>query len=158
MSKFILLSAFLLVTLQVSGQSDKLGFGFRAGLSIAKSVTFTKPQVSAVTSQWQTLLRGKHLTYFYTASGFSERTDIYLCPSGGFLYRSDTSSLSNSGSGVVGANSDGRWEISPSGGGSLTLRFGNGTVRHYRISRRQAGNEIGLNGNRYFVQAHNVCR
>ncbi len=36
MSKFILLSAFLLVTLQVSGQGDLLGFGFRAGLSIAK--------------------------------------------------------------------------------------------------------------------------
>lgn len=132
--------------------------GFQSALQIARSVTFTKPQMSEAASQWQTLLRGKHLLYLYTASGFSERTDIYLCPSGKFFYRSDSSSLSNNGSGVVGASSDGDWKISPGGGGSLILRFGNGTVRQYKISRRQVANEIGLNGNRYFVQTQNECR
>ncbi|MCA1625313.1 MAG: hypothetical protein LC768_14035 [Acidobacteria bacterium] len=131
---------------------------FQAALQIAKSVTFTKPQISEAASQWQTLLRGKHLLYLYTASGFSERTDIYLCSSGAFFYRSDSSSLSNNGSGIVGTNSDGNWKISSNGGGSLILQFGNGTVREYKISRRQAGNEIGLNGNRYFVQTQNECR
>ena len=121
-------------------------------------MTFTKPQTSEGASQWQTFLRGKHLLYLFTASGFSERTDIYLCSSGGFFYRSDSSSLSNNGSGVVGANSDGKWKILPSSGGSLILQFGNGTVREYKISRRQAGNEIGLNGNRYFVQTQKECR
>ncbi len=114
--------------------------------------------MSEAAGQWQTLLRGKHLIYLYTASGFSERTDIYLCASGRFFYRSDSSSLSNNGSGVVGANSEGNWEISPGGGGSLILQFGNGTTRQYKLSRRQAGNEIGLNGNRYFVQTQNECR
>lgn len=132
--------------------------GFRAGLQVAKSVAFTKPQASEAASQWQTLLRGKHLIYLYTASGFSERTDIYLCPSGKFFYRSNSSSLSNNGSGVVGANSDGNWEISPGGGASLILRFGNGTARQYVISRRQSGDEIGLNGKRYFVQLQDECR
>ena len=132
--------------------------GFKAGLHIARSVTFTKPQLSEAASRWQTLLSGKRLTYLYTASGFSERTDIYLCESGRLIYRSDSSSLSNNGSGAVGASSHGTWEISPGGGGSLILQFGDGTTRQYKISRRQAGNEIGLNGNRYFVQNQNECR
>lgn len=132
--------------------------GFQSALQIARSVTFTKPQMSEAASRWQTLLRGKHLLYLYTASGFSERTDIYLCPSGSFFYRSDSSSLSNNGSGVVGASSDGSWKVSPSDGGTLILRFGNGNVRQYKISRREAGGEIGLNGNRYFIQDQNKCR
>ena len=156
---FVLFSPYGGGTLIVSfTEKDNNQKGFQAGLQIAKSVAFTKPQMSEAASQWQTLLSGKHLLYLYTASGFSERTDIYLCSSGRFLYRSDSSSLSNNGSGLVGANSDGNWEISPSGGGSLVLQFGNGTMRQYKISRRQAGNEIGLNGNRYFVQTQNECR
>ncbi len=131
--------------------------GFQAAMQIAKSVTFAKPQTSEAANQWQTFLSGKHLTYLYTASGFSERTDIYLCSSGEFSYRSDSSSLSNNGSGVVGANSVGNWKISPSGT-SLILQFSNGAAREYKISRRQASNEIGLNGNRYFVQPQNECR
>src|SRR5207244_3944401 len=119
--------------------------GFQAALQIAKSVTFTKPQTSEASSQWQTFLKGKHLLYLYTASGFSERTDIYLCASGSFIYRGDSSSLSNNGSGAIGANSDGNWKISP--GGNLILQFRNGTAREYKISRRQSDNEIGLNNN-----------
>lgn len=131
--------------------------GFQAALQIAKSVAFTKPSTSEAANQWQKILSGKHLIYLYTSSGFSERTDIYLCASGGFSYRSDSSSLSNNGSGAVGANSDGNWKISPSGT-SLILQFGSGAVREYKISRGQTGNEIGLNGKRYFVQTQNQCR
>lgn len=156
---FVLFSPYgggtLIVSFSEKANNQK---GFQAGLEIAESVAFTKPRMSEAAGQWQTLLRGKHLIYLYTSGGFSERTDIYLCASGRFFYRSDSSSLSNNGSGVVGANSDGDWEVSPSGGGSLTLRFGNGAVRQYKISRRPSGNEIGLNGNRYFVQTQNECR
>jgi len=55
------------------------------------------------------------------------------------------------------ANSDGNWKISPNGS-NLILQFRNGKVREYKISRRQAGNEIGLDGNRYFVQTQSECR
>jgi hypothetical protein len=155
---FILFSPFGGGTLIVSfSEKANNQSGFQAAMQIAKSVTFAKPLTSEAASQWQTFLRGKHLIYLYTSGGFSERTDIYLCSSGGFSYRSDSSSLSNNGSGAVGANSDGNWKISPSGT-SLILQFSSGATREYKISRRQAGNEIGLNGNRYFVQTQNECR
>ncbi|MGA9993789.1 MAG: hypothetical protein WBP93_00100 [Pyrinomonadaceae bacterium] len=131
---------------------------FQTALQIAQSVEFAKAQASEDGNPWQTFLRGKHLLYLYTASGFSERTDIYLCPSGAFYYSSDSSSLSNNGSGAVGSNSAGTWKVSTRGGAKLVLQFRNGTLREYTISRRQASNEIGLNDNRYFVQTSNECR
>lgn len=155
---FVLFSPFgggvLIVAFSDKNNNQK---GFQAALQIAKSVTFAKSQTTEAANQWQTFLRGKHLIYFYTTSGFSERTDIYLCSSGGFVFRSDASSLSNNGSGAVGANSDGNWKISPNGA-SLILEFRNGTTREYKISRRQGNNEIGLNGNRFLIQTQNECR
>ena len=155
---FVLFSPFgggvLIVAFSDKDNNQK---GFLAALQIAKSVAYIKPQISEMASQWQTFLSGRHLLYLYSSSGFSERTDIYLCSSGGFIYRNDSSSLSNNGSGVIGANSDGNWKISANGG-SLILQFRNGSTKEYKISRRQVNSEIGLNGNRYFVQTQNVCR
>ena len=155
---FVLFSTYgggaLIVSFSDKDNNEK---GFSAALQIAKSVTFTKPQISEETSGWQIFLKGKHLLYLYSSSGFSERTDIYLCASGDFIYRSDSSSLSGNGSAATGANSDGKWKISQNGG-SLILQFRNGNAREYKISRRQPDNEIGLNGNRYFVQTQNQCR
>ncbi len=131
--------------------------GFQAGLQVANSVAFTERQTSSAETQWQTLLRGKHLLYLYTANGFSERRDIYLCSSGEFFSHSDTLSNSSAGSGVLASNSDGHWNISAHGAVTLTLQFHNGKINEYKISRRQAANEIGLNGNRYFVQTQNKC-
>lgn len=133
--------------------------GFQKGLEISNSLKFFKPPASAGNNQLENAFRGKHLLYLYTASGFSERTDIYLCSSGAFIFRVNSSSLSANGSGAVGGNSDGRWKISSSGSSaSLILQFSNGSSRQYSISARQASNEIGLNGKRFFVQNHNQCQ
>lgn len=157
---FVLFSEFgggaLVVALSDAQNAVK---GHQGALAITKNINFSKPPQNAANNQLQSLFRGKHLLYLYTSSGFSERTDIYLCPSGAFIYRLNSSSLSANGSGAVGGNSDGNWKISASGdNASLILQFDNGTRRDYKISRRAAVNEIGLNGNRYFVQNHNQCR
>lgn len=157
---FVLFSPFGggLLVVAFSDQANAAS-AFEQALKISKSVVFSKPAVSELSSQLQSLFGGKHLLYFYTASGFSERTDIYLCSSGSFIYRTDSSSLSAAGSGVTAANADGNWKISTFGNNaSLILQFNNGNKREYKISRRQANNEIGLNGNRYFVQSHTLCR
>ena len=133
--------------------------GFQKGLEISKSLNFSKPTATAGNNQLENAFRGKHLLYLYTTSGFSERTDIYLCSSEAFIFKVNSSSLSANGSGAVGGNSDGKWRISSSGNNaSLILQFNNGSTRQYSISARQASNEIGLNGKRFFVQNHNQCR
>lgn len=131
--------------------------GLRSAFRIAGSVAFARPQESEAGAQWEAFFRGKHLLYLYTASGYSERKDIYLCPSGKFFFRGDASSLSNNGSAAVGSDADGSWKVSSRGGATLVLQFRGGDVHEYKIERRQAGNEIGLNGKRYFVQTFNGC-
>lgn len=133
--------------------------GFKKGLEISNSLNFSKPAAVSGNIPLENAFRGKHLLYFYTTSGFSERTDIYLCQSGAFIYRVNSSSLSASGSGAIGGNSDGRWRIASSAGSAnLILQFNNGSTRQYSISARQASNEVGLNGKKFFVQNHNQCR
>jgi hypothetical protein len=129
--------------------------GLRAAAEVAATVLFSKPQISAAGGEWQTFLRGKQLIYFYTGSGYSERRDIWLCPSGNFYMTFDGSSLSNTGSGVINANNRGTWRVVSENG--LLLQFQNGQTRQYKLSRRQTAGEISLDNSRYFVKPHNQC-
>ena len=129
--------------------------GLQTALEVADTMLFSKPQESPATGEWQKLLRGKHLIYYYTGNGYSERRDIWLCPSGNFYMTFDGSSLSNIGSGVINSNNQGTWRVVS--GTGLLLQFQNGQTRQYKLSRRQTAGEISLDNNRYFVKPHNQC-
>ena len=47
------------------------------------------------------------------------------------------------------AGGDGSWRVMP--GGQLVLQFNNGNVGTYSLVPGKAGNEVLLNGKRYFV-------
>ncbi|MEJ7848520.1 MAG: hypothetical protein WKF92_10580 [Pyrinomonadaceae bacterium] len=147
-----------MVIVALSNQEDSAA-AMAAGLSVAQSVRFskTKPTAGGGTSP----LSGKHFLYMYTGNGSSERKDIYLCASGGFYYSSSlggfTSNDSNGSSFGSQRSKHGTWRISPNGA-KLILNFQNGRTAEYNISKRQAGNEIGLNGKRFFVQSQNICQ
>jgi hypothetical protein len=137
--------------------------------SVAETVRFTKPngataqignrQESTGGNEWQNYLRGKHLIYLNTSGSFSDRTDIYLCASGAFYYKGNTSGLSTGGSGDLSMSSadrnNGTWRAT---GGQLILQFETGGTREYALARRQAAGEISLNGRRYFVKSDADCQ
>jgi len=128
-----------------------------AGWNVSKTVQFYKPKQTAATSS--SPLSGKHLMYLYTGNGYSERKDIYLCSSGGFYQSTGMGGFTpnNADGASFGAmgKKHGTWSIS---GTKLMLKFQNGGTTTYTISKRSASNEIGLNGNRYFVQEQNICQ
>ena len=131
-----------------------------AAAAIAKSIVFTKPQMPAASSSaWQSVLSGKHLLYMYSGNGYFEEKHIYLCGSGAFLQRTGEGGFSpgDADGPSFGARGGrrGTWTVS---GNTLVLRFQDGSVGQYAITRRQASNEVGLNGNRYFLENQNVCR
>lgn len=135
--------------------------GFEAALVIANSVKFEAPKQSDVAAKVKSLLSGKLLTYLYTGNGYSERKDILLCTSGTFYQSTDmggfsTGDVDGPSFAALGAKS-GTWSIS-SDGGRLVLRFQNAGITEYKLSARQASNEIGMNNQRFFVQAQNKCR
>ena len=145
----------------VVGLSDQKNAetSFRTAGTIAQSVVFTKPQVSAGSSVWQSALAGKHLLYMYSGNGYFEEKHIYLCASGSVIQTTGSGGFtpgdSDGGSFAGHGGKRGSWEIS---GSRLVLRFQDGSVGQYEISRRQASNEVGLNGNRYFVENQTVCK
>ena len=125
---------------------DKSEAAYYAGQEVANNVQFTVPSGGGV---WQQALSGKHLVYLYTGNGYSERFDLYLYANGSFSTRSDTSSLSMNGSGATAGGGEGSWRATPAG--QLVLSYHNGNNQVYQLAPRQAGNEVSLNGKRFFV-------
>lgn len=149
----------------VIGLSDEKNAdaSLRNAAEIAKSISFTRPQAPAgsasASSAWQSVLSGKHLLYLYSGNGYFEEKHIYLCSSGVFLQRTGEGGFSpgdvdGPSFGARGGRR-GTWTVA---GNTLALRFQDGTVGQYSITRRQASNEVALNGNRYFLENQNICQ
>ncbi|MDX1906518.1 MAG: hypothetical protein SF053_05730 [Bacteroidia bacterium] len=115
-------------------------------------------------TQWQQRLAGKQLLYLYTGNGYSEKSTLDLCPDGTFTAGGDAHYISTGGGDVFTYSGDdgtrrGTWQIAQQGGSPvLRLSFGQGGVRTFALTSRQASNEIGLDGKRYFVQPSGICR
>ena len=124
--------------------------------SIANSVQFSKPQVSAEAQQWKQQLTGKRLTYLYTGSGYSEKKVIQLCSSGRYERYGDDSYLSNDAFSTFSAagqnGNSGVWKVQSRGSQSfLTLVSDNGSTFEYSLAPKTSG-QILLNNKRYFVE------
>lgn len=125
--------------------------------SIANSVQFSKPQVSAEALQWKQQLTGKRLTYLYTGSGYSEKKVIQLCSSGRYERSGDDSYLSNdafSTFSAAGQNGNaGVWKVQSRGSQSfLTLVSDNGSTFEYSLAPKTSG-QLLLNNKRYFIES-----
>jgi hypothetical protein len=124
---------------------------YGAAYDVVARLELTEPTATAASSAWEAALRGKHLVYLYTGNDYSERFDLYLFADGSFAQGGDMSSASASGTGWMEGRSEGTWRVTPAG--QLVLSFQDGRTRAYALSRRQAANEVGLDGKRYFVTA-----
>jgi len=129
--------------------------------SIANSIAFVKTSEPALVQQWKQQLSNKQLLYLYTGNGLSDKITIDLCPNGRFKYQSDGSYTSGGYAQFSYAGTDansGSWKVvSKNTLPVLVLFFNNGEVTEYTLANRSAGNEINLNGKRYFVRATEMC-
>ena len=146
----------------VVAMSDEANWeaSFKAGAEVAQSVRFEEPKPSGADDRVRRVLAGKNLVYLFTGNGYSERKDILLCSSGRFYQSTDmggfdTKDVDGPSFAATGGK-HGTWAIS-GGGTRLVLRFAGGGVTTYTLSARQASNEIGMNGQRFFVQSQNKC-
>ncbi|MFN8608137.1 MAG: hypothetical protein U0931_11440 [Vulcanimicrobiota bacterium] len=119
---------------------------YQEAYQMAHNLQFSQPKPDQL---WSSALAGKHLVYLYNGNGYSERKDLYLAGNGQFAQRNDASSASINGSGWLAGGGDGRWQVLS--GGLLVLQFNNGQTGSYSLSPGDAGNEVLLNGKRYFV-------
>ena len=134
---------------------------FNAGLGISDSVVFaarSEGTAASGSSEWNDRLTGKHLLYLYSGNGYFEEKHIYLCRSGTFYQTTGSGGFTpndaDGGSFAARGGKRGRWSIS---GSILLLQFQDGSAGQYNLTKRPAGNEVGMNGKRYFVQANPDC-
>ena len=134
--------------------------GFSTAAAIANSIQFFQPKVSATAEKVRSLLAGKRLIYLFTGNGYSERKDIVLCSNGVFYQSLDMGGFSagnvDGPSFAATGGKRGRWSVSANGG-KLVMAFDTAGTVQYTLSARQASNEIGMNGQRWFVQSQTVC-
>lgn len=139
-------SGCLVVALSDQAHADA---AYYSAYDIVTSMRTTEPSASAATSAWDAALRGRHLVYLYTGNGYSERFDLVLGRQGAFTTSSDASSLSINGSGAVQGGGQGTWTITAAG--QLLLNYHDGRQASYTLAPGKAGNEVNLNGRRFFL-------
>lgn len=144
---------------------------FEIGLNVSNSVTFGRSQQSAAPplpraaatassggSERESRISGKHLLFMYSGNGYFEEKHIYLCSSGTFVQTKGsggyTPGNSDGGSFAARGGRRGRWSVS---GSTLVLQFQDGAAVQYNITQRQARNEVGLNGKRFFIDGNAGC-
>ncbi len=158
---FYLQSAFRggLVIVSLTNDNESAKNAFETANQLTKTVSFFAPPRSPLDQQLNTAFSGKKLSFFYTGNGYSEQKIIWLCGSGIYESKAETSSVSGLGSGATTGGDQGSWLISTIGNTSyliLNSQQGKGQ-RKFSITQRQASNEVGLNGVKYFVQTHTGC-
>lgn len=131
---------------------------FNGAAEIIKTLTFYSPKPSPQNSNLRSRFANKKLSYFYRGNGYSESKRIWLCGSGTYISKSESFSSSQIGTGSTAGTTEGTWQVKQSGSSVyLILQSNKGGVGEYEVTARQASNEIGLNGDRFFVENHNEC-
>jgi hypothetical protein len=158
------------IVMALSGPANS-DSAYKVGNSVANSVTFPgspvtanrgaiqpEPAQSVGGSPWETRLGNKHLLYLYSGNGYFEERHYYLCSSGAFYYNAGSGGFtpgnSDGGSFAGQSGNSGRWGVN---GSTLVLQFRNGNVAQFTLTERQARNEVGLNGKRYFLEPQPNC-
>ena len=101
---------------------------------------------------WEKRISGKQLIYLYNSSGFSDKTVINLYSNKTFEGSLESVSVSQLGSGSTRNSSNGTWKINKLSNGTwLDLTHKDGSSESFLLEQRQAGNEINMNGKRFFV-------
>jgi hypothetical protein len=106
----------------------------------------------------QNAFGGKKLRFLQSGNGYRESRTIWLCKSGAFASQVESGSFSSLGTGSTSSSDKGTWQVKKVGSSiTLILRSQDGGQIEYQVTARQASNEIGLNGNLYFIEQHNEC-
>jgi hypothetical protein len=76
---------------------------------------------------WEPFLRGMYLARYFTRTGYTESTELWLCSDGVFYYNSQGGGFGGGASGAAQNTGGGRWSATGAGGtGTLVLTWGNG--------------------------------
>lgn len=147
---FILLSP---PTVADAQREEMRAFAFSLGVAEPTS------QGASESDEWEPYLRGRYLARFYTATGYTESTELWLCSDGTFHYDSQGGGFGGGASGAMQSGGGGRWSATGAGAnGTLILDWASGDRTTLELSYDDQENKLYVGGERMLRGANERCR
>lgn len=127
----------------------------------AFSLGMTEPQAQSAggADEWEPYLRGRYLARYFTRTGYTESTELWLCSDHTFYYNSQGGGFGGGASGAAQATGGGRWSATGAGRtGTLQLQWGNGETSSWSLEYDYENDRVFVNGQRMLRGNNERCR
>ena len=109
--------------------------------------------------RWDVYLKGRYLARYYTTTGYTDETHLWLCSDGTFIRSGAAGGFGGGASGAFQGGSSGRWQATGAGAnGQLTLRFGDGSVAQHELFYDYDKDQLFVDGKRWLRGDNERCR
>lgn len=109
--------------------------------------------------RWDAYLKGKYIVRYYTSSGYTDETHLWLCSDGSFYRRGAAGGFGGGASGAFDASSSGRWQATGAGAnGTLILRYGDGSVAEHSLRWDYGESKLYVDDKRWLHGENERCR
>lgn len=116
------------------------------------------PAQQTGSDEWQPYLRGRYLARYYSGSGYTESTELWLCPNMEFFYNSQAGGFGGGASGAYQGLASGRWRAEGAGNrGQLFLDWSDGTTSQWLLEYDAQNDRLFLNGDRWLRGQNERC-
>lgn len=108
--------------------------------------------------QWEPYLRGMYMARYFTRTGYTESTELWLCSNGTFSYDSQGGGFGGGASGAAQGRGQGRWTATGAGAtGTLILKWSSGgqTTLNLRYDYQQE--RLYVNDQRWLRGKNEYC-
>jgi hypothetical protein len=130
-----------------------------AGGSVAGGAVGQSGQQATGSQQtWAEYLRGKYIVRYYTATGYTDETHLWLCSDGTFQRRGAAGGFGGGASGAFQGDSTGRWQATGVGAnGTLDLLYGDGSSVRHVLYWDYDKNELHIDNKRWLHDTNRIC-
>jgi len=153
-----------LIGLDVVGSESAGADAHRIAQTLAKQIQFkapVSPRAAPASGEgdlpWQDYMRGRYIARYYTGSGYSEKTELWLCSDGRFQRSADAGGSSMEGaSGAFAGRRAGRWTAhgSQPASGELVLEDEQGRSSH---SLSLQSGKLFVDGSQWLRGENSLC-
>jgi hypothetical protein len=114
---------------------------------------------AAGNDEWEPYLRGRYLARYFTRTGYTESTELWLCSNGEFYYDSQGGGFGGGASGAVQSRGQGRWSATGAGrAGTLLLTWSSGERTSLELSYDYEDDRLYVNGDRMLRGNNERCQ
>jgi len=116
-------------------------------------------QAAASNDEWEPYLRGRYLARYFTRTGYTESTELWLCSNGEFYYDSQGGGFGGGASGALQSRGQGRWSATGAGKtGTLMLAWSSGEQTSLDLLYDYDNDRLYVNGDRMLRGNNERCQ